>query len=158
LLQHSPGAFPWEKQAWEDAAQRLAYGNNRFQQGALTSTWLDGWIRLLQDEPAWLYAPLSRTRGLASYDIGRLDAAIFPIPGDWNTYGLQAEILWAIPGSGEEALPEEARAWLSAMETQSLIAETLGWLPARPGGTPYDTLARQAQVSWFSSSFIWQPR
>ena len=164
LLQRSPGVFPQEQQAWEDAAQGLFHGNSRFQQGALTYTWFDGWIRLLQNEPAWLYAPLSRTRGLASYDTGRLDAAIFPIPGDWNTYGLQAEILWAVPRTGGDeggdrgALLEEASAWLSATETQSLIAETLGWIPARPGGAPYDTLARQAQVAWFSSSFIWQSR
>jgi hypothetical protein len=164
LLQHSPGNFSQEKQAWEDAKQRLVYDNNRFQQGALTYTWFDGWIKLLQNEPAWIYAPLSRTRGLASYDIGRLDAAVFPIPADWNTYGLQAEILWAIPKAGDDqdqdqaALLEEAAAWLSTAQTQTLIAEMLGWIPAQPGGTPYDTLARQAQVAWFSSSFVWQAR
>jgi hypothetical protein len=162
LLQRSPGSFPPEKQAWEDAEQHLIHGNSRFQPGALTYTWFDGWIRLLQNEPAWLYAPLSRTRGLASYDIGRLDAAIFPIPTDWNTYGLQAEILWAIPmaggGQDQAAALEEAKAWLSAAQTQTAIAETLGWIPAQPGGKPYDTLARQAQVAWFSSSFVWQAR
>jgi hypothetical protein len=164
LLQSSPGVFPTEKQAWEDAEKRLIHGNSRFQQGALTYTWFDGWIRLLQNESAWLYAPLSRTRGLASYDAGRLDASIFPIPADWNTYGLQAEILWAVPrarlkagdAQDQEALLEEARSWLSAVETQTLIAELLGWIPAQSSGKPYDTLARQAQVAWFSSGFIWQ--
>jgi hypothetical protein len=29
---------------------------------------------------------------------------------------------------------------------------------AQPGGKPHDTLARQAQVAWFSSGFIWQKR
>jgi hypothetical protein len=162
LLQRSPGSFPQERQAWEDAEQRLIHGNSRFQQGALTYTWFDGWIRLLQDGPAWIYAPLSRTRGLASYDAGRLDASAFPIPGDWNTYGLQGEILWAIPRAGggkdQEALLEEARVWLSSAETQTLIAGLLGWIPAQSGGVPQDTLARQAQVAWFSSGFIWQPR
>jgi hypothetical protein len=160
LLQSSPGSFPLERQVWEDAEQRLVHGNSRFQPGALTYTWHDGWIRLLQDETAWLYAPLSRTRGLASYDTGRLDAAIFPIPGDWNTYGLQAEILWAIPKPPEDqpAILDEAKAWLSSAQTQTAIAETLGWIPAQSGGAPYDTLAREAQVAWFSSSFIWQNR
>jgi hypothetical protein len=158
LLQHSPGSFPLEKQAWDDAEQFLIYGNSRFQQGALTYTWFDAWIKLLQNETAWLYAPLSRTRSLASYDAGRLDAAIFPIPADWNSYGLQADILWAIPAASEEqtALLDEAKLWLSAVETQTAIAGILGWIPAQPGGKPYDTLARQAQVAWFSSSFVWQ--
>jgi hypothetical protein len=162
LLQASPGSFPLEQQAWEDTEQGLVFGNRRFQQGALTYTWYDGWIKLLQDETAWLYAPLSRTRSLGSYDAGRLDAAVFPIPGDWNTYGLQAEILWAIPiASGDRedqaALLEEAKTWLRAAETQGLIAEILGWIPAQPG-VPYDTLAREAQVAWFSSGYIWQIR
>jgi hypothetical protein len=163
LLQLSPGGFPLEQQTWEDAERRLIFGNNRFQQGALTYTWFDGWIKLLQNEIAWLYAPLSRTRGLTSYDMGRLDAAVFPIPDDWNTYGLQAEILWAIPGTSgdredQAALLEEAKAWLRAAETQGIIAEILDWIPAQPGGVPYDTLAREAQVAWFSAGFIWQNR
>jgi hypothetical protein len=163
LLQASPGSFPPDRQAWEAAKQGLFHGNNRFQQGALTYTWYDGWIRLLQEEPAWLYAPLSRTRGLAAYDAGRLDAAVFPIPGDWNTYGLQAELVWAVPvapegqeASLEEASLEEAKAWLATAETQGTLAELLGWIPAQSGGVPYDTLAREAQVAWFSSGYIWQ--
>jgi hypothetical protein len=158
LLQSSPGSFPLERRAWEDAERLLAYGNNRFQQGALSYTWFDAWIKLLQNGPAWLYAPLSKTRGLAAYDAGRLDAAIFPIPADWNSYGLQAEILWAIPEAFEDqaALLEEAKLWLSSAETQAVIAELLGWIPAQSGATPHDTLARQAQLAWFSSSFIWQ--
>jgi hypothetical protein len=163
LLQSSPGSFPPEKQAWDDAERLLVYGNRRFQPGAPTYTWLDAWIKLLQDEAAWLYAPLSRTRGLTAYDAGRLDATIFPIPGDWNTYGLQAEILWAVPratpkpSEGQAALLNEAKAWLSSAETQTVIAGILGWIPAQAGGVPYDTLAREAQLAWFSSSFIWQP-
>jgi hypothetical protein len=158
LLQGSPGSFSQEKQAWDEAEQRLIYGNNRFQQGALTYTWFDLWILLLSNETAWAYAPLSMTRDLSSYDAGRLDAALFPIPRDWNTYGIQADILWAIPKAPEkeEARLDEAKLWLSTAETQTLIAEILGWIPAQPGGKPHDTLARQAQVAWFSSSFVWQ--
>ncbi|MDR3122198.1 MAG: hypothetical protein LBU16_00250 [Treponema sp.] len=160
LLQASPGSFPPEKQAWDETEQRLVHGNSRFQQGALTYTWFDAWIKLLQSETAWVYAPLSRTRGLASYDAGRLDAAVFPIPADWNTYGLQAEILWAVPQAPEDqadqaALLDEAKAWLRAAETQRIIAEMLGWIPAQ-SGIPYDTLARKAQTAWFSSGYIWQ--
>jgi hypothetical protein len=156
LLQNSPGDFPREKQAWDEAEQRLIYGNRRFQQGALTYTWFDAWF-LLNNETAWVYAPLSMTRDLSSYDAGRLDAALFPIPRDWNTYGIQAELLWAVPRPPEKHAAEidEAKAWLSAPETQTLIAEILGWIPAQPGGRPYDTLAREAQVAWFSSSFVW---
>jgi hypothetical protein len=158
LVQESPGNFPREKQAWDEAEQRLIYGNTRFQQGALTYTWFDLWILLLGNESAWAYAPLSMTRDLSPYDAGRLDGALFPIPRDWNTYGLQAEVLWAIPKvpGEEEAQLDQAKLWLSAAETQTLIAEILGWIPAGSGGKPRDTLARQAQVAWFSSSFVWQ--
>jgi hypothetical protein len=158
LLQASPGSFPRERQAWDAAEQRLVYGNSRFQQGALTYAWLDAWIRLLGNETAWVYAPLSMTRSLASYDSGRLDAVVFPFPGDWNTYGLQAEILWAMPLESEKPEPkiDEAKSWLAGPETQTIIAEILGWIPAQPSGRPHDTLAREAQVAWFSSSFVWQ--
>jgi hypothetical protein len=158
LLQISPGSFSMERQAWDDAEQQLVYDNRRFQQGALTYVWLDAWLALLGKEPAWLYAPLSRTRGLASYDSGRLDAVVFPFPEDWNTYGLQAEILWAIPAPSEKPEPEidEAESWLAGPEIQTLLAEILDWIPAQPGGKPHDTLARQAQVAWFSSGFVWQ--
>jgi hypothetical protein len=158
LLQESPGAFPLEKQAWDEAEQGLTYGNRRFQQGALTYAWFDVWFLLLSNETAWVYAPLSMTRDLSSYDTGRLDAALFPIPRDWNTYGLQADVLWAIPEAPAKQEPklDGAKAWLAAPETQALIADILGWVPAHPGGRPRDTLARQAQVAWFSSSFVWQ--
>jgi hypothetical protein len=157
LLQSSPGDFPREKQVWDEAEQRLIYGNRRFQQGALTYTWFDVWFLLLNNETAWVYAPLSMTRNLSSYDTGRLDDALFPIPRDWNTYGIQAEILWAVPKPPEKQAADidEAKAWLSAPEIQTLIAEILGWIPAQPGSRPYDTLARKAQVAWFSSSFVW---
>jgi hypothetical protein len=157
LLQASPGVFPPDRQAWEDAEAHLVYGNRRFQQGALTSSWLDAWLRLLGSESAWLYAPLSGTRSLAPYDAGRLDATIFPIHGDWHTYGLQADILWALPLESAQPEPkiDEALAWLAGPETQTIIADLLGWIPAQNGGKPRDTLSRQAQVAWFSSGFVW---
>ncbi|MFP3041721.1 hypothetical protein LQZ19_07850 [Treponema primitia] len=158
LLQDSPGSFSRDRRSWELAEERLIYGNRRFQQGALTYTWFDVWLNLLRNDPAWVYAPLSMVRGLSSYDAGRLDAAIFPIPRDWNEYGLQADILWAVPKAPEKLQPklDPAKTWLAAPETQARIAEILGWIPAHPNGRPYDTIAREAQVAWFSSSFIWQ--
>jgi hypothetical protein len=55
-------------------------------------------------------------------------------------------------------LLDDAKRWLSLAETQAAIAELLGWIPAHPNARPHDTLARQAQVAWFSSSFVWQNR
>jgi hypothetical protein len=159
FVQHSPGDFSTDKQGWDAAEQGLVYGNRRFQQGALTYAWLDAWLRLLGDETAWIYAPLSRTYSLSAYDFGRLDATVFPIPADWHTYGLQAEVLWAIPVASEqqEANIGEAKTWLASPETQGIIADMLGWIPAQGGSVPRDTIAREAQVAWYSSSFVWQP-
>ncbi|WP_010263024.1 hypothetical protein [Treponema primitia] len=160
LLQDSPGSFPQDQRTWDAAKERLIYGNRRFQQGALTYTWFDVWLTLLRNDPAWVYAPLSMARELSAYDAGRLDATLFPIPSDWNTYGLQADILWAIPEAPDKLQPklDPAKTWLAAPETQALIAEILGWIPAHPNGKPHDTMAREAQVAWFSSAFIWHSR
>ncbi|AEF86386.1 hypothetical protein TREPR_2006 [Treponema primitia ZAS-2] len=160
LLQESPGVFPEDRETWDKAEDRL-FLDRRFQRGALSYSWFDIWIALFQEGPSWVYAPLGKIRELPPDQAASLDAAQFPIPGNWNRYGMQADILWAIPkapGTSERVkkVLEDANFWLEKPEIQALIADTLGWVPAHPQGKPYDTIAREAQVVWFSSSFIWQ--
>jgi hypothetical protein len=160
LLQERPGVFPESREIWDRAEDRL-FLDRRFQRGALSYSWFDAWIALFQEGPSWVYAPLGRIRKLPPDQAASLDAAQFPIPENWNRYGMQADVLWAIPldsgtGEGEKKMLGEANLWLERPEIQALIADTLGWVPAHPQGKPYDTIAREAQVVWFSSSFIWQ--
>jgi hypothetical protein len=147
-----------DRETWDEAEERLFRGR-RFQLGALTYSWFDVWILLLRDDPAWVYAPLSRVRkDLSEYQVGLLDAASFPIRPDWNEYGLQADVIWALSRGNKNRQKKLVQAdnWLGVSGTQTRIADILGWIPAHPEGRPYDTIAREAQLVWFSSSFVWQ--
>jgi hypothetical protein len=107
----------------------------------------------------WLYAPLSRIRRLSPYRMGVLDATRFPEREDWNVYGIQAEVLWALPfgrKGDREKLDRRVRDWLRSARVQTIIANTIGWIPAHPQGTPYNTVSYESQMAWINSSFIWQ--
>jgi hypothetical protein len=98
-------------------------------------------------------------REFPPYRLGRLRAARFPERKDWTEFGIQAEILWAVPFTGKEedaASLEEITAWLKDAQTQTIIANRLNWIPAHPGGTPFNPVSREAQLAWISSSFVWQ--
>jgi hypothetical protein len=158
LIQERPGAFPRESPPWDAAAPALFQGR-RFQQGAETYHWVDIWPLLERREPVWLYAPLSRIRELPPYRMGVLDATRFPEKEDWNIYGIQAEILWALPFGDEKQRKnlDRARAWLQRAQTQTVIANTIDWIPAHPQGTPYNTISWESQEAWINSSFVWTP-
>ena len=51
---------------------------------------------------------------------------------------------------------ESAGTWLKDPRTQTLIANEIEWIPAHPSGTPFNTIAWEAQIAWLRSSFIWQ--
>jgi hypothetical protein len=158
FLQNQPGVFPDKMETW-DAAEEGLFRGRRFQTGALTYSWFDVWILLLKNDPAWVYAPLSRVRKeLSEYQVGLLDAAPFPLRPDWNEYGLQADTLWALRWGSKKRSKKlmQADNWLGTSGIQTKIADMMGWIPAHAGGIPFDTIAREAQVAWFSSSFIWQ--
>jgi hypothetical protein len=157
LVQDTPGAFPESPQRWQLEQDNLFRGL-RFQHGAQTYTWVDVWPLLFRDNPAWVYAPLSVIRELPPYRMGLLEASRFPEKAGWNEYGVQADLLWAVPfgwkpGSKEWAAVAE---WLKSPEVQALIANELGWAPAHPLGAPYNTVSWEAQAAWINSTFVWE--
>jgi hypothetical protein len=161
LLQERPGVFPQNPAVWEAAAGGLFRGR-RFQQGALTYRWDDALPLFFRSTPAWLYAPFSRIRRLSpqqAEQAGGIEAARFPERADWNEFGIQADILWAIPfgkpGDIKKLAPTAV--WLRDPKTQTAIANKLGWIPAHRDGTPYNAAAGAARLAWLSSSFVWQP-
>ncbi|MDR2478009.1 MAG: hypothetical protein LBD48_01705 [Treponema sp.] len=157
LLQESPGVFVQDREQWDEAGRSLER-NYPFQSGAFTYSWVQVWPVLLREKTAWLYAPLSQARTLAPYRMGLLDATRFPDPAGWNEYGMQADILWAGQrGSVRQRKKIDAvDNWLRSPETQTIIANTIDWIPAHPSGTPYNTISWETQMAWLRSSFIWQ--
>jgi hypothetical protein len=157
FVQENPGIFPQDPLVWTAAEENLFQGR-RFQAGAVTCRWLDVWPLFFRDEPAWVYAPISRIRDLPSYRMGLLEGARFPDRPDWTQFGVQAEVLWAVPvGRAQEGAGLAAAAqWLKAPRTQAEIANTINWVPAHPAGVPFNSLTWEAQLAWITSSFIWQ--
>jgi hypothetical protein len=158
LLQSAPGVFPPDWADWEAARGNL-FQDRRFQQGAISYGWIDALPLFYRSSPAWIYAPFSRIRRLSIRDAGNLEAGRFPEKPDWHEFGLQADILWAVPFGTEKELRrlEKTRAWLADPDIQTTIANKLGWIPAHREGTPYNAVALAARRAWLSSSFIWQP-
>jgi hypothetical protein len=157
LLQEEPGIFPGGKELWESRGITL-FQSNRFQQGAFTSHWNNSWDLFLENKPSWIYAPLSMARNLRSSQSAGLVAARFPEPQRWNRYGIQAELLWAVPfGTGDDSEEiNSAESWLKDGAVQTLIANTFKWIPAAPTGSPYNAFSRTVQLTWLRSSFVWE--
>jgi hypothetical protein len=157
LLQRQSGVFPEDPALWQAAVDGLFRGNSRFQPGAETYGWLDAMPLLYRSSPAWIYAPLSRIRLQPSLETSGLEANRYPDAADWHEFGIQATMLWAMPfgreGSAKKLAP--LRSWLEDRETQTAIANTLGWIPAHPTGAPYNAISRSARLAYLSSSFIW---
>ena len=157
LLQERPGVFARGSEQWEEKGRSLVR-DHPFQNGALTYSWVQVWPLMMRDETVWLYAPLSQARSLPPYRAGVLDASRFPEPEGWERYGMQADILWAGIHGNEKQRKKIAAVenWLKAPGTQTLIADTIGWIPAHPSGTPYNTVSWESQMAWLRSSYIWQ--
>jgi hypothetical protein len=157
FLQEEPGSFPGDPQVWQNAADNL-FQNRHFQNGAPTYTWMDVWPLLFRDNTAWVYAPLSLIRGQSPYRMGLLEASRFPERPGWNEYGVQADILWALPFGWDEKSRGRAAAaeWLKSPAVQTFIANMIDWIPAHPQGVPYNTVSWSAQEVWNNSSFVWQ--
>ena len=158
FLQEAPGVFSSDGELWERTGARL-FLERRFQSGAMTYSWNELWPHLLADnETVWIYAPLSRIRRLPLYESNSLAADIFPGRPGWNDFGLQAEIIWAIPYGSEKNQEklEAAGTWLHSAEVQSLLADTLGWLAAHPEAPPYNPVSLSARTYWFTASYVWE--
>jgi len=157
LLQEKPGVFVTENEQWADRASALAR-DYPFQNGAFSYSWIQVWPLLFRSGAASIYAPLSQARALPPQRAGLLDATRFPEPEGWNRYGLQADILWAkMFGSDRQRKKlADTEKWLKDPKVQTLIANTIEWIPAHPSGTPYNTVSWETQMAWLRSSFIWQ--
>jgi hypothetical protein len=157
MVQEAPGVFPRDQAVWDAAAASL-FADGRFRRGSDAFTWQDVWYFLFDDEPAWVYAPMSRIRDLPSYRTSILAAAPFPEPGGVNVISFQARILWAIPVGNAKTRAKLKRPleWLKSAETQTIIADELRWLPANPEGQPYDPAAMSARLAWLTASYVWE--
>jgi len=157
LLQERPGVFAPGNELWQEKGNALVR-DYPFQNGAFTYSWVQVWPLLFRSGISSVYAPLSQARALPPYRAGLLDATRFPDPDDWNRYGLQADILWA-KMYGEEKYRKRLAAterWLKDPKVQTVIANTIEWIPAHPSGVPYNTVSWETQMAWLRSSFIWQ--
>jgi hypothetical protein len=159
LLQETPGVFAGGHEIWEEKGRSLVR-DYPFQSGAFTYSWVQVWPLLLRDGTVSLYAPLSQARALPPYRSGRLDATRFPEPEAWSRYGMQADVLWAKMQGTERQLKKFAKVgiWLRDPKTQTVIANTINWIPAHPSGVPYNTVCWETQMAWLRSSYIWHPR
>jgi hypothetical protein len=119
---------------------------------------VDVWPLLFRDNTAWVYAPLSLIREQSPYRMGLLEASRFPEGEGWNEYGVQADLLWALPfgWDGEGGGLAAAAQWLKDPAVQTYIANAINWIPAHPQGVPYNTVSWAAQEAWNNSSFVWQ--
>jgi len=157
LLQEQPGVFVTGNGLWQEKGQALVR-DHPFQNGAFAYSWVQVWPLLFRSGVASIYAPLSQARALPPYRGGLLDATRFPEPEGWNRYGLQADILWAKVYGDEKRRKKLAATekWLKDPKIQTVIANTIEWIPAHPSGVPYNTVSWESQMAWLRSSFIWQ--
>ena len=158
LMQESPGVFSRNEELWEQTEGQIPI-DRRFQRGALTYSWEGLWPHLLNDdETVWVYAPLSRIRELPVHQTNILEADVFPGRPGWTEFGLQAEILRAIPYGSQKNLKklEPVKDWLTSVPLQTLASDTFGRLAAHPEAPPYNPVSGAARIAWLTSSYVWE--
>jgi len=157
LLQQTPGVFNNNPTFWEEKKRTIA-NDYPFQADALTYSWVQVLPLLFNSNAPVVYAPLSQVRNLSPFRSALLNAYRFPEPKEWGNYGLQADLLWSKRMGNDNNLKEitDIENWLKNPRTQTIIANTIKWLPAHPSGSPYNTNSFQTQMIWLKSSFIWQ--
>jgi hypothetical protein len=157
MLQTGSGVFPEDPLVWERARETI-FATKRFQGGAVSYNWNDVWILFRKEKPAWLYAPLSRIRGLPRTETAGLVAQRFPDRREWKNYGIQAGIFWALPFEKGKAgpAPVPAETLIKDPGIQTKIADQLLWAPASGLGLPYNAISQTAQFAWLNSSFVWE--
>jgi len=154
FIQEEYGAFPSDENVWLEWEQRL-FNGNLFVPGARSYDWESAFVKLMGNEPAWLYAPLSKIRGYSDPRKAILEAAAFPENG--NQHSLQATLLWALPVGSAKENEKMAQAvdWLRNPNTQTIIADTLEWIPADPYGIPYDPVSLSSHRLWLTSELVY---
>jgi hypothetical protein len=157
LLQKEPAVWAEGRDYWT-AQGDLLFRSALFQRGAFTYNWNNAWELFFKNKPAWIYTPYSLAQGQPIFQSAGLTASRFPEPESWDSYGVQADLLWALPFGtvqDRDAKLAAAKAWLQKGETQTVLANKLRWIPAVPGGRPYNSLAQSAQLVWNRSAYIW---
>ena len=159
LVLEKPGVFPADNKIWQECEDKL-FSGSRFPQGSQTYTWQDVLFRLMGNDQAWAYAPLSAIRNYRNPQKSILEANAFPEASENTQYSLHVnKILWAVPiDSGkdkEKKLIAAAMDWLRKPETQTIIANTLEWIPADPYGRPYDPVSLSSHRNWLTSDYIY---
>ena len=154
FIQEAPGKFPTDKRIWQEWEFKL-FDGNRFPMGARGYDWQTVLFRLMGNEPAWLYAPLSTIRHYRDPHKSILEATPFPESGGQNS--LQAKILWALPTGSEKNKEKIAAtiAWLKKPDTQTIIADMLEWIPADPYGVPYDPVSLSSHRIWLTAAWVY---
>jgi hypothetical protein len=156
FIQDNPGNFPPGNTVWQEWEEKLFTGS-RFPNGSRTYTWNDAFFRLMGRETAWLYAPLSAIRRYRNPQKALLEANLFPEFVDSGDYSMQAKILWALPVGSAKKQEKLAVtiAWLKKPETQTVIADTLEWIPADPYGKPFDPVSFSTHRVWLTASWVY---
>jgi hypothetical protein len=158
LLQEGDGVFSEDPQLWRTAEEDL-FNGTRFPADAPAVAWPNVLTRLLSDEPAWLYAPLSVIRSYSSEARASiLETVAFPENAPGGRFSLQAKLLWAIPSGSvkQKEKLEEAVAWLKDPEIQTVIADELHWIPAAPYGRPYNPVSMSSYLAWLTTAYIYE--
>ncbi|MDR2575534.1 MAG: hypothetical protein LBC52_03735 [Treponema sp.] len=162
LVQRAPGVFSFDEELWEKTEAQLLRGNF-FQHGAMTYGWVELWPRLLGgNEDVRVYAPLSRIRQLPTHQTNILEADVFPGRRDWDLFGFQTDIMWAVPFGNQGRQNREklkpVEKWLRSAELQTLLADTLGWLSAHPESPPFNPVTGSARIYYLTASYLWTIR
>ena len=157
LIQESPGVFSIGDNAWRQSRSTLFKGS-RFPREAESYSWQDVLLRLMGNERVWVYAPLSVIRSYPNFQKTILDVSAFPEEAENNEYSLHADILWAVPSGADKKNDKQLAQtldWLGKYETQTIIADVLGWIPADPGGLPLDSVSVESHRNWLGASYIY---
>jgi hypothetical protein len=151
-----PGKDPASVRAWTARINEVnLFDTSLFPDGAQTYNWQDVFHRLMGNETAWVYAPVSAIRRYPHFRKSILTAD--PFPGK-DANRLQATLLWAVPlGSPkEQGKMGKTIAWLKKPETQAVIADNLEWIPADPYGKPYDPVSLISHRNWLTAEYIYE--
>jgi len=154
FIQEEPGRFPADDRVWQELEFNL-FNGSRFPPGARGYDWQTVLFRLMGNEPAWLYAPLSTIRRHRDPRKSILEAT--PFPENSNQTSLQAEILWALPTGTDNNKEKLAKtiAWLKSPSTQTVIANNFEWIPADPYGEPYDPVSLSSHRVWLTAAWVY---
>jgi len=120
--------------------------------------WDAALFTLMGSEPAWLYAPLSKVRHYRDPHKSLLEATPFPDKGGQTS--LRATILWALPTGTDKNKEKLAKTieWLKSPATQTIIADTLEWIPADPYGEAFDPVSLSSQRAWLTAEWVYTQR